>query len=450
MNLADGLPLVIEHFFPDLIPSFSAIEDPRDPRRSYYLSQVLIGQALAMGLTLEKSARQANLNFLDEPVQANIGNLLGIPDVEIGSAAAVTYLLKNLPPEHLESLVPELVRHLLRAKTLDRYRFGDEYLVGIDGVEVLRWTDRQHCPQCLTARHSDGTIDYFHQFVDTKLLTHTGMALSLGFTAIENESGDYDKQSCETLAGRQALRQLKKRFPHARFCILGDALYACDDTITLIKECGWGMFLSFVPGRIPLLYEEAEHMLAAHPRNSLTVRDDENQETRVYRWVTNLNYRAHQLHAVFVDITKDDGSTVKLSYLTDYRPDRDNVQKLVDLGGRQRAKIENSFNTQKNHGYRLENVYSSQGHALKNYYAITQISHMIHQFMTHTDLLSKLAEPTTAAQPPKAYGILAAFDSLGRFLDKLATAWRAHLASSTETIRAMSRSIQIRFVVNTS
>jgi len=406
-------------------------------------------QALVMSLTQEKSARDANLNFLEEPVRANIGALLATPDIKIGSAGAVSYLMKLIPAESLESLLHELVYRLIRSKCLDRYRFDGEFLVTIDGVEILRWKNRRHCACCLTAKHSDGSTDYFHQFVDTKLVANTGLALSLGFMSVENVNGVYEKQACETLTGRRALERLKERFPHQRLCILGDALYACDETISLILGSGWSMFLSFVPGRIPSLYQEAERKLAAHPKNRIEVKDTENQESRVYRWVTNLRYRSHELHAVFVDITKDKGKFVQLSYLTDHRPNNDNVQKLVDLGGRQRAKIENSFNTQKNHGYRLEHVYSSQGHALKNYYAITQICHMIHQFMVHTDLLKKLAEPTGGLLMAMCY-VLTAFGSVRHFIEKLADSWRARLLTSVEALRAKAANIQIRFLDDTS
>jgi hypothetical protein len=48
------------------------------------------------------------------------------------------------------------------------------------------------------------------------------------------------------------------------------------------------------------------------------------------------------------------------------------------------------FNIQKNGGYELEHNYGTVGFAMKNYYYLLQISHILHQLLVRSDLFLKL------------------------------------------------------------
>ena len=68
---------------------------------------------------------------------------------------------------------------------------------------------------------------------------------------------------------------------------------------------------------------------------------------------------------------------------------------LVEAG-RRRWKIENEgFNTQKNHGYYLEHLFSKNYQAIKNHYFLMQIGHMISQIMEAWERLWKKAKLST-------------------------------------------------------
>ncbi|MEI8079509.1 MAG: hypothetical protein WCH61_07780 [bacterium] len=448
--MVDGLALGLGHFMPQLLEMFRNPQlDPRDQNLIWYKSDLLLMQALMMPLTHVPSRRQFNLACQDETFRKNIAALLDRDVPELASAHAVNYIMERIIPSGLMEMLSDLVEPLIRSKKLDRFRFEGEFLVALDGTELMRWLNRCHCDGCLVAKHQDGRVDYFHQAVDAKLVTEEGLSFSLGFEFIENVNGRYEKQDCETVAGRRLLAWLKKRFPCMRICILGDALYACEGTIDQIMANNWSLFLSFLPGRLPTAYAAAEAKLAAHPRNQLTIKDTENGETRIYRWVTSLPCGRHTLHAVFVDITDKKGQATRLAYLTNHRPNATNVRRLTDQGGRQRAKIENAFNTQKNHGYNLEHAYGSRGHALKNYYAITQIAHMIHQLMAHTDLFGKLAGEEAEGTPEKKCA-RHVFQTIRAFVAKLADDLRHRLTKGVDAVRKRFGKIQLRFVYNTT
>ena len=57
---------------------------------------------------------------------------------------------------------------------------------------------------------------------------------------------------------------------------------------------------------------------------------------------------------------------------------------MANQGGRLRSKIENQgFNSQKNEGYNLEHAYSKNYNAIKCFYHLMQIAHIINQLMQH-------------------------------------------------------------------
>ena len=69
-------------------------------------------------------------------------------------------------------------------------------------------------------------------------------------------------------------------------------------------------------------------------------------------------------------------------YVTNIKPDENNVR-AIGYGGRLRWKIENEgFNTQKCGNYKLEHKYCRKSYnGLKNYYTLLQIAHAINQLI---------------------------------------------------------------------
>jgi len=64
------------------------------------------------------------------------------------------------------------------------------------------------------------------------------------------------------------------------------------------------------------------------------------------------------------------------------------VAALANRGGRLRWKIENEgFNTQKNSGFALEHAYGTGPWAIKNFYLLMQLAHLIVQLIEHGNLL---------------------------------------------------------------
>ena len=193
MNLADGLALAVGHFMPGLMTLLAAVPDPRDPKLVWYPSKLLLAQGLMMPLINVPSRRQFDSVCLDENFRKNLAAMLGRDIPSLASAPTVNHLMERLDPSQMEGMLPELLNHLIRMRALDRFRFEGEFLVAIDGTELMRWLNRRHCDLCLVAEHQDGRNDFFHQVVDAKLVSFSGLSFSFGFEFIENVGGRYEK-----------------------------------------------------------------------------------------------------------------------------------------------------------------------------------------------------------------------------------------------------------------
>ena len=63
------------------------------------------------------------------------------------------------------------------------------------------------------------------------------------------------------------------------------------------------------------------------------------------------------------------------------------------------------FNIQKNGGYELEHNYGTIGFAMKNYYYLLQIAHLLHQLMVRSDLFPKLQKKFIKQKFAKKYNL---------------------------------------------
>jgi hypothetical protein len=108
----------------------------------------------------------------------------------------------------------------------------------VDGAGYLSFS-HHHCDQGLTQKHAAGTVSYLPPVLEAKLLTSTGLAVSLASEFIENPPGrtpaDYQdqKQDCELKAFARLAPALKAAFPQLPLCLSFDSLYGCGPVFAL-------------------------------------------------------------------------------------------------------------------------------------------------------------------------------------------------------------------------
>jgi hypothetical protein len=304
-----------------------------------------------------------------------------------------------------------MVRALIRGKVLERYRLlGRWFVVAVDGTGLVLF-HRRHCARCLTMT-VEGRTYYYHNVLEAKLVTASGLAFSMGSVLIDNrhreglraQDADAVKQDCELKAFARLAPQLKAAFPQTPLCIAGDSLLACGPVFQICNDNGWAFALTFKPGRMPACWGEFQAILKASEQRPLVLHlpDGVRQE---YGWVSSIPHvdsekRQFSLGAIQCVETSEgkslhagSGEGRTFAWLTNIAVTDRTVAAIAHYAGRDRWKIENSgFNTQKNGGYELEHVYGKRPELMECYYILLQIAHMIWQLVEKGSLLRKVAQ----------------------------------------------------------
>lgn len=317
-------------------------------------------------------------------------------------------VLRVLPPLLLEELKAQLVSKLIEQKVLRKFRFlGRHYFVAVDATGTHTF-DHRHCEHCLTKTSKNGVVTYFHYVLEAKIVTSSGLAISLASEFIENQPHrDYEKQDCEQKAFVRLAKKIKGYFPRLPICILADGLYPNNTVFAICRRYGWGFIITLKDDCLKTFNTEVNLLKATAKCRTVCTADRTTRTKLEYRFLNEIEYSGRLYSWVSCTESKTGildktTGTKQFVYITNIKQTLDNVAQTAD-GGRLRWKIENQgFNTQKNLGYELEHKYSRVSYnAMQNYYQLLQIAHMINQFAEKTtefvELLKEHSKQTIKA-----------------------------------------------------
>jgi len=310
----------------------------------------------------------------------------------------MTNVLAALDPEEIAALRPRLIKTLHRQKQLADALLLGHLMMASDGTGIFS-SSEFHCEQCLTQEHQDGSTTYMHNVLEAKVLTWSGLALSvMTEMQLNPKGGKYDKQDCESKAFKRMLPRLKEVLPQQAIVHLLDSGYCNGPMFKAIIAVRHKFICCFKPGSIPTLYEEALALLERNPNNRIvqTFGPKGHQTRRVYTWVNDLEYEGLKLDFVMCKETVD-GNTTTFAWLTNFAVDRDNLITIAQ-GGRLRWTIENEgFNEQKT-GYELEHFCDCKDlEVMTCLYLLLQIAHLFMQLLARSDLIDPVSTLTFLA-----------------------------------------------------
>ena len=381
--LTQELAVTLRHFFPELAQWFGDIEDPRDPEYTVYALKLLLLLGVLMFLTHCGSRNQFNDQFRDSrEVVRTVARLLGVEVEALPHLDTLEKVLRRLNPEQMETLLPRLLRRLIRMKALDDWRVGERFLLAIDATGLYSFRER-HCVHCIEKRHANGTVTYSHQVMVAFIVSASGFALPIGCEFIENPSPIYNKQDCESKAFLRLAPRIKQMFPQTPFSLLLDALYADQTVMRLAIANGWNFFISFLDSDMSALWAEAQALMAQLPGQRATATLPQGAGCEEVRWLNDLDYHGLSLSVIILEENDASGHILRrFAYLTARQVDFKNIWKLAATA-RLRWRCENEgFNVLKNGGFGLEHVYSRCLSAAKIYFFLMLIAHVIQQLLT--------------------------------------------------------------------
>jgi hypothetical protein len=386
---------VIDKRFPKLYELSGNAKDNRK-RIEYTMTEIVTG-GLFMHL-LKETSRNAYTNDRNDAVFAK--NYYRHFKLRLPHPDTIDEVMRALPPDLMEELKAHLVSSLFEQKVLRDFRFlGKYYFVAVDATGTHTF-DHKHCGCCLTKTSKNGVTTWFHYVLEAKLVTSSGLAISLASEFIENQPGhDYEKQDCEQKAFVRLASKIKKYFPRLPICILADGLYPNKNVFSVCRNNNWKFIITLKDGNLKTFHQEVE-LLAGTQKQREVNRTNKISHTKLkYKYLNNIEYDGYNYSWVSCDEFKTRLSdkqieTQRFVYITNVEQTPDIVVSTAD-GGRLRWKIENEgFNTQKNQGYELEHKFSRVSYtAMQNYYQLLQIAHMINQLVEKSaDIVELLHE----------------------------------------------------------
>lgn len=436
LTLPEAFVKTVDHFVPEFWRALASVKDFRHPLMIAYPIEMELLVGLLMFVTKAGSRRSVKYKLGTPAFAANLqvlGNHLfpkswrPFPDC-VPHGDTLNYLLKRVPPREIHVLRRLVIRSLIRKRALESFRLlGRYYPVAVDGTGQLVFKEK-HCDQCIHKVHEGYTL-YNHPVVEAKLALENGLALSVGTAFVENLAPQATKQDCESKGFYRLAKDLKRDFPMLDICLLLDGLFANRPVIRLCKRNRWAYIITFKEGSLPAVWEEYQALKTLAPKDILV--QEEPGCRRTYRWVNDIDFDGLTVNA-FECVEESAEGVTPFVWLTGLPVSKANVAELAGRGGRLRWKIENEgFNTQKNGGYELEHAYSTNATAMKNFYLLLQLGHLISQLMEKGSLLRERIRETMG--------------SLKTFSQRLWAALTETFIDLERLQRILDTRIQIRF-----
>jgi hypothetical protein len=374
---------------------FNNLPDGRK-RLEYSLAEILTG-GLFMFIFKETSRNSYNNDRREDNFRKTFYKHFKL---NLPHADAVDDVLRELSADQLETLKAHLVGSLIEKRVFRKFRFlGKYYSIAVDGTGIASF-EQKHCEHCLTKTSKNGVVTYLHYVLEAKIVTSSGLAISIASEFIDNPAGgDYEKQDCEQKAFVRLAAKIKKSFPRLPVCILADGLYPNNTVFDICKKNGWTFVITLKEGNLKTFHREVE-LLKATAKKRIVVRADKSSRTTLeYTYQNDIEYGKNHYSWVecketIVYLSGEPPSVQLFVYITNIPQSNKDVVSTAD-NGRLRWKIENEgFNTQKNLGYDLKHKFSRISYtAMQNYYQLCQIAHTINQFVEHSsEIISLMKE----------------------------------------------------------
>jgi Transposase DDE domain len=380
--------------FPKLEEKFEALIDPRD-RKEYSMSEILTG-ALFMFIFKETTRNAYNNDRRDAVFRKNFYKTFKL---NLPHADAIDAVMRELASKDLERIKTTIVSALFEQKLFRSFRFlGKYYFVAIDATGMASF-DHRHCSQCLTRTSKNGKTTYFHYVLEAKLVTSSGLCVSLATEFIENPCNkEFDKQDCELKAFVRIAKKLKKNYPRLPICILADSLYPNNTVFDICEKNNWLFIINLKDTCLKTFQEEVSLLKNTAKRSSVLRSDKSTRASLEYAYLNKIEYGKRTFSWVECYEEKFHIKDKKVEnkhfvYITNILQTAEMAIQTAD-SGRLRWKIENEgFNTLKNQGYELEHKYSRVSYtAMQNYYHILQIAHVINQLVERSKAMIDLLE----------------------------------------------------------
>ena len=379
---------------PLLVPAYG----PRDEGKCLYTEDTVACTFLAATMLKCRSRNAVDGCRNTEAMASSMLDLAGQswwPEGERKTTACtetLVYRMKEWDAEKVRVANAGLIRRLVNAKFFEEDRItGRYYCVAVDAVH--RDERRNAAGESLT-RKEKATIA-----LEAKLITRTGMAVTVCSEDVEPYDDQRLKQDCEINAFKRmapVLRKLLRKYP---LCLVGDALYGCDSVWKICEANGWMYVTTFKEGRMPDVHEDVDlRFRTGECESGELLKGDGRPRFGAMKWVRGVKTNApdgYRINVVWGSVSflkdVDRRGRQKEPYVGMFATNLP-IHSLADADeifcwGRRRWNIENVFKEQKHSGFGLKHRFVNATNANKVWYLMMQIAWTLWQMFQRGFLL---------------------------------------------------------------
>lgn len=380
---AQALVRVVRGVFPDLNHWLDALPEPRRLAMCVFSGAHLWWHIIATFLCRQGSRNSFDQQRLSGEAPWNFGALCdqapedprfqGAPRITCSDNAARH--AKRVDPVPVTQIPVCMVRALQQRRLLERARlFENWYVLVLDG------TVKEKCRRGFTqdGKSTSGTARYRY-VLQASVLGPEANLIPLMHEEMDLHDPVAQKEDCELASFQRLSQRLKAQFPRLAFCLVADALYCCQSVVAICQQYGWKYLLTLKAGRQPTTWQETIKLLPLHRQNRVRVRlgQDGAEGLQDFRWVEDVMLGEHTTNVILQGEITPQAATL-YAFITNFANlTARRVTTLVNHAGRERHRIEDTFNTQKNNGIGLEHVFCANANASKNYYTMMQVAQIL-------------------------------------------------------------------------
>ena len=394
VNPLEELLIIIKQYFPKLTSWIENLTDTRNKSYiTYDLKICLLTQILAFCSSYQ-SMNKIGRDFNSDIVINNINNILKTNYIELPHKDTLINVISEIKFNELERIQTNIIRTLIRAKMLDKYRFNGLFHVVIDGTGLYS-TKVNLGEQAITKVINKGEDNeytlYSYYALEAKVICGN-MAFSLATEFVENETytdklgtiyRKFDKQDCELKASYRLLKKIKDRFPKLPIIIGGDALYLGKPFFEKCKEYNFDFIIRYKDTDAPSIKRNFEEIKIIDEnyeyQNNIIFGELKNKD---FYTINVISYNEENIDNKTGEVT-----ITNFSYVTSLEITSKNKENIVTLG-RKRWKIENKgFKEQKSDILNINHIYTKNCEGTKNIYLLIQFAHTILNLLNYGNIL---------------------------------------------------------------
>ena len=366
------------------------LPDSRGKKHIIYSLEDILLSAFAVFYFQSGSWLNFQRNMQNQSGRDNAKSLFDID--KIASDNHIRDILDDIDVDRLQPIFDKIYKLLLKKKELDNYQyFENTVMILLDGT-YYHSSQKIHCKQCQTRKKKDTNgneyTEYYHSAI-TPIVAHPKLntILPLLPEMISNKDGEL-KQDCEINASKRWLKKNHLLSQYYKLLILGDDLYSKSSLIQEIRDKDYNYILVCKKSSHKRMYETIEYIERLNEVDTKVVtklNKSRKKETYSYRYLNDVDLTGDKdsirVNWCSLEVSNEKGERIyKGSWVTDYRIDQHNVEKIVEAG-RSRWKVENeNNNTLKTGGYALEHNF---GHGQKGLSQLLFTLNIL-SFLTHT------------------------------------------------------------------